>query len=369
MTIKTHSLYNVNMNNPHEHDRLTIDAVKKVSPSVVSIVISKYLPKIKNVYESPLFGGNPFGYGLPGQGLPDQEVIDGAGKEKVKIGGGSGFVVHKDGLILTNKHVVFDQEAEYTVVVGEEEEYPAKVLSRDPINDIALVQIKAKNLPAVDLGNSDKLELGQTVVAIGNSLGLFSNTVSKGIVSGLSRSISASLGNEGEMENLRGVLQTDVAINQGNSGGPLIDLEGKAIGINTAIIYGAQNIGFAIPINWAKQDLDDILKHGRIIKPYLGLIYVMLNKKMKSQYSLPVDYGALVVRDHRPHTVAVVPNSPADKAGVKENDIVVELNGEKIGKDLSDMLQKCKAGEEIELTVFRKDKELKLKTTLEERKA
>lgn len=344
----------------HTHDKLTIDAVKRVSPSVVSIVISKYLPKIKNVYESPLFGfGNPFM-----QGAPDELE-----KEKVKIGGGSGFVVHKDGLILTNKHVVFDQDAEYTVIMGEEDEYPARVLSRDPINDIALVKIEAKNLPAVTLGNSDKLELGQTVIAIGNALGLFSNTVSKGIVSGLSRSISASLGNEGEMENLRGVLQTDVAINQGNSGGPLIDLDGRAIGINTAIIYGAQNIGFAIPINWASQDLDDILKHGRIIKPYLGMLYVMLNKKMKSMYSLPVDYGALVVRDHRPHSVAIVPRSPADKAGVRENDIVLELNGEKVGKDLGEMLQRCNAGDEIQLTILRKDKELKLKTTLEERKA
>ncbi len=364
---------------PNDYDKLTIDSVKQVAPSVVSVVISKYLPKIKNAYQSP-FDSSPFIFGLPGQGAPGQgepepgegSIKDGIAsgqKEKIKVGGGSGFIVHKDGLILTNKHVVFDSEAEYTVIIGDEDEYPAKVLSRDPINDIAILKIDAKNLPTIELGDSRKLKLGQTVVAIGNALGLFSNTVSKGIISGLSRSISASLGDGGEMEHLRGVLQTDVAINQGNSGGPLINLDGQAIGINTAIIYGAQNIGFALPINWAKDDLEDILKHGRIVKPYLGLLYIMLNKKMKSMYSLPVDYGALVVRDHRPHSVAIVPDSPADKAGVKENDIVLELNGQKVSDDLGDMLQKCNAGDHIELTVLRKDKELKLETMLEERKA
>src|SRR3989338_1743154 len=307
----------------NEYDRLPIEAVKKVAPSVVSIVISKFLPKIKGVC------------GLPGQGMPSTpfsnpflfgEVdpsADGGQKEKISIGGGSGFIVHPDGLILTNKHVVFDQDADYTIITTDLQEYPAKVLSRDPITDIAVLKITppagGKGLPAVRLGNSSKLELGQTVLAIGNALGMFSNTVSKGIISGLSRSISAALGTEGEMEHLRGVLQTDVAINQGNSGGPLINIDGEVVAINTAIIFGAQNIGFSIPINWAKQDLEDIIKYGRIVKPYLGLQYIKLDKKLQKQYSLPVDYGALVVRDdHRPDSVAIVPNSPAERSGIKE---------------------------------------------------
>jgi len=341
-----------------EYDRLSIEAVKKVAPSVVSIVISKYVSRIKGLSLTPFF--NPFFF---------DEVEEGA-KEKFKVGGGSGVIVHPDGLILTNKHVVFDTDAEYTVVTANLEEYPAKVLSRDPINDIAVLKINAKGLPAVRLGNSNKLELGQTVIAIGNALGMFSNTVSKGIVSGLSRSISAALGTDGTMEHLKGVIQTDVAINQGNSGGPLINLDGEVVGINTAIIAGAQNIGFSIPINWAKQDLEDIIKYGRIIKPFIGLQYIMINKDLQKKYDLPVDFGAIVVRDHHPGSVAIVKNSPAEKAGIKENDIILEFNGEKLTEknDLSDLIQKCKVGEEVKLTVMRNGRELKLTATLEERK-
>lgn len=341
-----------------EYDRLAIEAVKKVAPAVVSIVISKYMPKMRPGMGSPFF--NPFFFG---------ELEEGA-KEKIKVGGGSGFVVHPDGLILTNKHVVFDTDADYVVVTQDLREFPARVVSRDPINDIAVLKIEAKGLPTVIMGNSSKLELGQTVIAIGNALGLFSNTVSKGIVSGLSRSIAASLGDKGQMEHLRGVIQTDVAINQGNSGGPLINLDGEVVGINTAIIYGAQNIGFSIPINWAKMDLEDIVKHGRIIKPFIGLQYVMLNRELQRKYSLPVSAGAMVVRDHNPGSVAIVKNSPADKAGVKENDVIVELNGEKMTEtsDLSEMLQKHRVGDEIILTVARGGDVLKLKAVLEERK-
>jgi len=342
--------------NSLDYDKLTIDSVKKVAPSVVSIVISKHMPKIKSLYPAPFFG--PFMFG------------ETEGTEKVKVGGGSGFIVHPDGLVLTNKHVVFDTNAEYTVITVDGKEYPGKVVSCDPINDIAVVKISATGLPAVRLGNSGKLEPGQTVIAIGNALGLFSNTVSKGIISGLSRKISASLGQGGQMEHLRGVLQTDVAINQGNSGGPLINLDGEVVGINTAIIFGAQNIGFSIPINWAKEGLEDIIKHGRIIKPFIGLQYVMLNSKAKEQYKLPIDYGALVVRDHIPGSVAVVPDSPAHKAGIRENDIITALNGEELTeeKDLQDNIKKCNGGDDIELTVLRKDQKFNLKTKLVERK-
>ncbi len=348
-----------------QYDALPIEAVKKVYPGVVSIVISKYVPTLHQVMPFPMMQfPNPFGFGQsPAEGAP-------ATGEKVKVGGGSGFIVQADGLILTNKHVVFDTDADYTVITNDGKEYPGKVLARDPVSDIAVIKIEAKDLPVVMLGDSNKIELGQTAIAIGNALGMFRNSVSKGIISGMARSISAALGTEGEMEHLRGVIQTDVAINQGNSGGPLINLNGEAIGINTAIIFGAQNIGFAIPINWAKQDLDDITKYGRIVKPFLGLLCLPLNKKLQNQYHLVRDKGALVVRDHRPNSIAVVPGSPADRAGIKENDIITHVNGEEIPEDtdLIEILKKHRVGDEIELTILREGKEIKTKTVLEERK-
>lgn len=367
----------------NELEKQTIDTVKKIAPAVVSIVISKVLPQVKQMPFNPFMG--PFG--LPGQefpmppgempevpegipGMPPGMMPPGKPGEKVKVGGGSGFIVHPDGLVLTNKHVVFDPEAEYTVVTTDEKEYKGRVISRDPINDVAVLKIDAKGLPTVQLGNSNKIELGQSVIAIGNALGLFTNTVSKGIISGLDRKISASMGQGGQVENLRNVIQTDVAINQGNSGGPLVNLDGEVVGINTAIIYGAQNIGFALPINWAKNDLEDIIKHGRIIRPYIGLRYVMLNKTLQDKYTLPVDYGALVVRDHIPGTQAVIAGSPAHKAGIKENDIVLEINGNKLTekKELADIVQTLKVGDECEMTVMRGKEMMKMKTVLEERK-
>ena len=343
--------------NSHDHDKVIINTVKKVAPSVVSIVISKYMPQIRDVSSTSFF--NPFMF----------DIADDGAKQKVKVGGGSGFIVHPDGLILTNKHVVSEEDAEYMVITNDHKELPAKVLSRDPINDIAMLKVEAVGLPALELGDSTQLELGQTVIAIGNALGMFSNSVSKGIVSGLARTISASLSNGGHMENLRGVIQTDVAINQGNSGGPLLNLDGQAIAINTAVIFGAQNIGFSIPINLAKSDINDILKHGRIIKPYIGLMYTMLSKEAQEKYNLPVDHGALVMRDHLPDSKAVIDKSPAAKAGVKENDIITAINGKELAgdADFSDLLQACKVGDEIELNILRKDTPHKLKLTLEER--
>lgn len=362
-------------------EKQTIEVVKKTAPAVVSIIISKLMPQVKQLALMPDFKHHSqFGIPLPEQPLgngdghdvhPGHELeMPGNDHHKVKVGGGSGFIVHPDGLILTNKHVVYDTDAEYTVLLNDEREFPAKVLSRDPINDVAVLKIEAKNLPAVQLGDSHNIELGQTVVAIGNALGLFSNTVSKGIVSGLGRKISAALGQEGLIENLRHVIQTDVAINQGNSGGPLVNLEGEVVGINTAIIFGAQNIGFALPINWAKRDLDDLMRLGRIIRPYIGLRYVMLTKELKEKYGLATDYGALVIKDHMPASTAVVKGSPADKAGIKENDIVLEINGEKLTekKELADIIEQCKVGDEIALTMLRDKGSITVKTTLEERK-
>ncbi|MFH1769842.1 MAG: trypsin-like peptidase domain-containing protein [Parcubacteria group bacterium] len=354
-----------------DEEKQTIETVRKIIPCVVSIVISKFIQDKKKLASPTL---NPLGqFGIP---LPEQDLTDDPNnnipdnlKHRVKVGGGSGFIVSSDGLIVTNKHVVYDADAQYTVITNDEHEYTGRVITRDPINDVAILKIDVKGLPVAELGDSDGVELGQTAIAIGNALGVFNNTVSKGIISGLSRKVSASLG-KGQVENLRHVMQTDVAINQGNSGGPLANLQGKVIAINTAVIYGAQNIGFAIPINWAKADIADLNEHGRIIRPYIGLRYVTLNKELKEQYELDVDYGALVIKDHMPGSTAVVKDSPADKADIKENDVILTIDGRKLTEknELADMVDRHKVGDIVELKILRKDKELRTKVKLTERK-
>lgn len=334
-----------------------IGIAKKVCPAVITIVVSKDLPKIEGFFLLP-FGG--------GVVVPKTKA---GKKEKVKIGGGSGFIISPNGLILTSQHVVSDPGAEYSVILEPTKKYPAKILARDPINDIAIVKIKAKNLPCLELGDSGKIELGQTVIAVGNALGEFSDTISTGIISGLSRYITALSGFTHQAERLRGLIQTDAAINPGNSGGPLVDIEGKVIGINTAMVIGAQNIGFAIPVNCAKKDLEEVKKYGKIKIPFLGVKYIILNKEIAEKNKLSVNRGALVIRETLGES-PVVKGSTADKAGIKEYDIILEINGEKITvkNHLSDILQKLKIGDEISLKVLRKGKEITLKAKLEEKK-
>ena len=207
------------------------------------------------------------------------------------------------------------------------------------------------------------------MVAVGNPLGEFEDTLSAGIVSGLSRKITAFGGLSLKTTSLRGLIQTDAAINPGNSGGPLVDMEGKAIGINTAMVMGAQNIGFAIPINYAEKILEEVKKYGKIKRPFLGVRYVILNQEISRTNKLPVDYGALIVRESFGEP-AVMKGSAADKAELKEYDIILEAGGEKITQDntLADVLQKYKIGEEISFKVLREGKEINLKVKSEEKK-
>ncbi len=287
-------------------------------------------------------------------------------KQKFPLGG-SGFFVSKDGLILTNRHVVLNEKINYKITTINDEIYEAEILATDRINDIAILKIKEKNLPIIELGNSEDLELGQTVIAIGNILGTFQNTVSSGIISGLSRFIKA-VDFSGQAEQLRGLIQTDAAFNPGNSGGPLVDIFGKAIGINAAMILGAQNVGFAIPINRAKKDLEDLKKYGRIIQPFLGIRYILINKELKEKFRLPVDYGALVIPEITGEK-AVIPNSPAAKAGLREKDIILEFDGQKITEKtgLIPLLLNCKIGEVVSILILRNNREKKLKVKIEER--
>lgn len=224
-------------------DQLLTAAVAKVSPSVVSVVISKNVPQLEVVYKNP-FGDDPFFKDFNVR-VPTYRQ---KGTKKEKVGAGTGFIITSDGYIATNKHVVEDEKAEYTVLLSDGSQKNAKVYYRDPVNDVAIIKIEGTKYKPVKLGNSDNIKLGQTVIAIGNALGEYNNSVSVGIISGLDRSIQAS-NQGGKNEQLKHVIQTDAAINPGNSGGPLIDLEGNAVGVNVATVVGSQSIGFSIPIN------------------------------------------------------------------------------------------------------------------------
>ena len=347
-----------------------VSVVEKVSPAVVSIIITKNLPKIEEYYFNPFgdddffnrfFGDDFFNFGIP--------QYRQNGTEEQEIGGGTGFIITSDGYIVTNKHVVADEEAEYTVMMNDESKYDAEVVARDPTTDFAVLKIEGKDFPTIELGDSDELKVGQTVIAIGNALGEFRNTVSVGVISGLSRSITASSFGFGS-ENLVGVIQTDASINHGNSGGPLLNLAGQVIGINTAIAQDAQNIGFAIPINEVKNSIESVKEYGEIIRPWLGVRYIMINKSIAESNKLDVDYGALIIRGEEKTDLAVIPGSPADKAGLVENDIILEVNGEKIDQDypLMKAIAKFKPGDEITLKVLHKGEEKEVKVRLEELK-
>jgi serine protease Do len=334
-------------------DSATVDVVQKVSPAVVSIVVTKDFSKIYG-------DASPFDlFGFPFVQPP-------TGKQEV--GGGTGFVVSNDGLIVTNKHVVDDPEAEYTVVLNTKQRYDAKVVAQDPTQDIAIVRVEAKDLPVAELGDSDGLKIGQSVIAIGNALGQYQNTVTKGIVSGLARTITAGDAS-GSSERLENVIQTDAAINPGNSGGPLLNLAGQVVGMNTAVNRSGQLVGFAIPINVVKRDLGSVEKAGKITRAYLGVRYIPIDAEVQKTNDLSVDYGALIQRGESRSEVAVIPGSPADKAGLVENDIILELDGVKLDADhsLAGLLSKYEPGTEISLNVLHSGSGKTVRVTLGEK--
>lgn len=344
-------------------EQAIINAVKKFSPAVVSIVISKDVPIMEQYFYSPFPEFDP-NFQIPGYRQK--------GTEKQEIGGGTGFIVSEDGLVLTNKHVVLDDSAEYTVFTNDGKKYPAKILAKDPVQDLAVIKVEPSEdlkFPVVELGDSDVLQIGQTVIAIGNALGEFRNTVSVGVISGLGRTISASGGVGSTFsETLEDIIQTDAAINHGNSGGPLLNLKGQVIGINTAVVETGQNIGFAIPINKAKRDVEQVRKGGKIVYPFLGIRYTLINEQIKEKNNLSVDYGAWVMKGDQGEA-AVTNDSAAAKAGIKEGDIILEFNAEKITQDnsLAKIISKYSPGDKVTLKVLRDNKEINIEVVLGER--
>jgi serine protease Do len=348
-----------------DYEQAIISTASKLTPSVVSIVISENQPVEGQCLYNPFSGLSPDLQNLFGGGTQYYTQCQ-QGTSMQEVASGSGFIVSSNGYILTNKHVVNESGAEYTVYTNDGKQYTAKVIAEDPVQDIALIKINATGLTPVVLGNSDGIELGETSIAIGNALGQFSNTVSVGSISGLSRTVTAGDQMTSSSETLNDVIQTTSAINPGNSGGPLVDLKGDVIGIDTAVDTSAQSVGFAIPVNDAKKDISSVLATGSIKTPYLGVRYEFVTPDLVKTDNLSVNYGALVQGDANGDP-AVEPNSPAAKAGLKLGDVILSVDGVTIDNTshtLSALIQSYNVGDSVTLKVQRGKTVLTVKATL-----
>ncbi|MEX2012495.1 MAG: trypsin-like peptidase domain-containing protein [Patescibacteria group bacterium] len=314
-----------------EESSAIIDASKKISQSVVSIT---------------------------GKGAPVSSFF---GTQTPEFSG-TGFIITSDGLIATNKHVI-KELVTFTVTTPDGKAYKGKVVAKDPVTDLALVKIEARGLPVADIGDSEKIQVGQWVIAVGNALGEFQNTVTVGVVSALERSV-APQDSSGIATQLDGLIQTDAAINPGNSGGPLVNLSGQVVGINSATTSGAQNIGFAIQANDLSKALDSYRLNGKIIRPYIGVRYQSLTKAIASSLDLSVEQGALLVDGAG--VPAVATGSPAAKAGLKKDDIITKIDDKEVTetRPLARIIRDYAPGDKITLIVLRGSKIITVSLTL-----
>lgn len=309
-------------------ESVVIDVAERVSPSVVTI--SRESPRRRVLQFSP-FGG----LGVREEG-GEQDIA-------------TGFIISVDGLIVTNKHVVSEAGVQYKVITKDDKEFVVEKIYRDPANDLSILKVSptaASGLKPVELGDSSNLKVGQFVIAIGTALGEFRHTVTTGVISGLGRGITAGTPFEGFVERLDNVIQTDAAINPGNSGGPLLNSAGQVIGVNVAVAAGAENVGFAIPINIVKDSIQNFEQTGRFSRPFLGVRYQMISGEAAILNEVP--QGAYVVE--------VVEGSPADQAGIKENDILTKLDGEAIKEEtggLASLINKRKVGDSVRIELWR----------------
>lgn len=316
-----------------KNEQTLASVIEKVSPSVVSIITSS--------------GSSSF------LGYTAQSA-------------GTGVVLSKDGYIMTNKHVI-SGASQATVVTSDGTTHDnVRVVGTDPLNDLAFLKINnVDNLTPAALGDSKTIRIGQNVVAIGNALGQYQNTVTSGVISGLGRPVIASSDESGrDAESLNDLIQTDAAINSGNSGGPLINLQGQVVGINTAVASDAQSIGFAIPIGAAKGAIKQLLAAGNVKRAIIGVQYVSITPEIKSEYKLPVSKGDYVVAEKG---TAVRAGSPAARAGIKDKDIITKVNGVEVGpgKSVSTLVGEFRPGDTVRLTVLRggTSQEISLKLT------
>ncbi|MFH1412785.1 MAG: trypsin-like peptidase domain-containing protein [bacterium] len=318
-----------------DEQEATIRAIENTKPAVVSVMIYDYET-----------------YTVIDLAKNTKQVKS----ERVLMGQGTGFLISSNGWILTNKHVVDvarTEKAEFIVILNDKRKYEAALIDRDPFNDLAILRILGKDFPHLDLAKSSDLPIGTTVMAIGNALGRYQNSVTKGIISGLGRTIVAS-DKDGNSVNLDNVIQTDAEINHGNSGGPLIDLHGKVIGVNVAIDESGSSIGFAIPADDIKPVIDSVIAYSHIVRPWLGIRYIMISPELVEERSLLRNNGALLIKSAEGE-FAIAPGSPAEKAGLKEGDIIFEINGIAINenKSLLSVTQSYKPGDKLVIKIQR----------------
>lgn len=295
------------------------------------------------------------------------------GGSQTEQSAGTGIILTSDGLIMTNRHVVPAGTTSVSVTMSDGTVFDnVKVVGRTSDSDsldVAFLQIqdtKGKTLVPAKLGDSSTVKVGDPVVAIGNALGQFQNTVTSGIISGYGRSVQASDSTGSSSENLDDLFQTDAAINEGNSGGPLVNLNGEVIGMNTAVASGSQNIGFAIPINDLSGLITSVEQTGKLQRPYLGVVYVPITSDVASQYNLSVSQGAYIPKQSQIGQQTVIAGGPADKAGVKEGDIITKVDSTAINQTTSlvSLLDKHKVGDNVSLTIVRGSKTITVNVTL-----
>lgn len=324
-------------------ENVVTEVAEKVSPGVVTVTFKRETPILEQYFLDP--------FGMFRGSRPTGEVES----EQVDIG--SGFVIDASGLVVTNKHVVSSGVAsDYKVVLKDESEHQVEKIWRDPANDLAILKIEGSGFKTIEMGDSDKLKVGNFVIAIGTALGEFRHTVTTGVVSGLGRGITAGDGYS-FAEKLDNVIQTDAAINPGNSGGPLLNSLGQVIGVNVAVSQGANNIGFALPINLVKESLSNFNETGAFDRPFFGVRYQMISKEQGILNNVPA--GGYVVE--------VIKGSSADSAGIKKGDIIVSFDGKKLAEvenGLAELLGKRRIGDKVEIEIWRDEKTEKLSVEL-----
>lgn len=339
-----------------EDESASIAVVERVTPAVVSIVVKKERGALQS--ESSLYFGDRYYYTEP--------LDDSTSAELVEVSSGTGFFVTSDGYLLTNRHVVDEAGVSFFVVTNDGDELPAELIDIDPLQDIAVMRVEGDSFPTVTLSDSDTIRIGQTVIAIGNTLSEFRNTVTKGVVSGINRRVTA--GDSYNAEVIEQAIQTDAAINPGNSGGPLINLLGEVIGINTAVSFQGESVAFAIPINEAKRAVQDVQEYGRIVRPWLGVRYVLVTPPEEGVQASEYEVGALIVSGTQPGEVGVFEGSPADLAGLKEDDIIFAVNEILLSEDsaLAELVSKYRPGDVITISILRDNEHIDFDVTLAE---